>query len=67
MQHFIELDCVFAIFHVIWRVRRESNPQPSVLETLALPIELRTQNGQWGWNRTTYLVHVMDPDIHRAG
>jgi hypothetical protein len=26
----------------IWQVRRESNPQPTVLETVALPIELLT-------------------------
>jgi hypothetical protein len=32
-------------------VRRESNPQPPVLETGALPIELRTSSGQ-GQNRT---------------
>ena len=27
---------------LIWQVRRESNPQPSVLETAALPIAPRT-------------------------
>lgn len=30
---------------VIWRTRREWNPQPLVLESSALPIELRMQNG----------------------
>ena len=29
----------------LYQVRRESNPQPSVLETDALPIELLTYNG----------------------
>jgi hypothetical protein len=30
------------IEHSAWHVRRESNPQPAVLETAALPIELLT-------------------------
>ena len=30
------------IWQSIWQVRRESNPQPPVLETGALPIELLT-------------------------
>ena len=29
----------------IWQARRESNPQPPVLETGALPIELLAYNG----------------------
>src|SRR5215213_7580135 len=37
----------------VWQVRRDSNPQPSVLETDALPIELLTcvSVGSWlvGW------------------
>jgi hypothetical protein len=33
-------------------VRRESNPQPPVLETGALPIELRTSSSGQGQNRT---------------
>ncbi len=27
-------------FRIYWQARRESNPQPAVLETAALPIEL---------------------------
>ena len=29
-------------YHLFWQVRRDSNPQPPVLETGALPIELLT-------------------------
>jgi hypothetical protein len=29
-----------SVWSFIWQARRESNPQPAVLETAALPIEL---------------------------
>jgi hypothetical protein len=33
----------------VWHARRDSNPQPLVLETSALPIELRASVGRTGW------------------
>src|SRR5688572_26741665 len=38
--------------HVVKQARRDSNPQPPVLETGALPIELRTFASGQGRNRT---------------
>ena len=32
------------IIYVIWREKRDSNPQPTVLETVALPVELFSQH-----------------------
>src|SRR5207245_1257554 len=43
VDHFAEEDAGAAerIFHSgIWQARRDSNPQPTVLETATLPIEL---------------------------
>jgi hypothetical protein len=42
----------------IWQARRESNPQPAVLETAALPIELLACN----LNQADHYADLTDQD-----
>ena len=37
----LSLKYFFILFCPLWHLRKDLNPQPSVLETAALPVELR--------------------------
>src|ERR1017187_4405497 len=72
-DHFTEEDAGAAerIFHAkIWQARRDSNPQPTVLETATLPIELhacnimsfrRRSRGPYGRPRRSVLKRCVRP------
>jgi hypothetical protein len=42
----------------VWQARRDSNPQPSDLESGALPLELLTYNSPWRENNLKFCFFV---------